>query len=92
MSVRRCPNPASIRVTRGCEAAASAGLIDVNAGSWAALTEAGGAWTVRQGGSNRIWDAIEHHVNRWREHGAPELDQFTVTATLNGHTITCPGN
>ncbi|GHD83066.1 hypothetical protein GCM10010336_73500 [Streptomyces goshikiensis] len=64
----------------------------MDAGSWAALAEAGGAWTVRQGGSDRIWDAIEDHVNRWREHGAPELDQFTVTATLYGHTITCPGN
>ncbi|MFD6183152.1 hypothetical protein [Streptomyces goshikiensis] len=30
------------------------------------------------------------HVNRRREHGAPELDRFTVTATPNGDAITWP--
>ncbi|MFD6187187.1 ATP-grasp peptide maturase system methyltransferase [Streptomyces goshikiensis] len=84
--------PRAQRITLDRDGRTEHVLIDVNAGSWAALTETDGAWTVRQGGPDRIWDAIEDHVNRWREHGAPELDRFTVTATPNGHTITWPGN
>ncbi|MET7529781.1 hypothetical protein ABZS91_08805 [Streptomyces goshikiensis] len=71
--------PRTQRITLDRDGRTEHVLIDVNAGSWAALTETDGAWTVRQGGPDRIWDAIEDHVNRWREHGAPELDRFTVS-------------
>ncbi|UQA95303.1 ATP-grasp peptide maturase system methyltransferase [Streptomyces halobius] len=64
-------------------------LIDVDAGVWAALTqEAGGTWTVRQGGPGRLWDDVERYVTRWRSDGAPGLDHFEVTVTPDGQTIT----
>lgn len=66
-------------------------LLDVDAGSWAALTESGGTWSVRQGGPDRIWDDIEEHVTRWRSDGSPTLDQFSITVTPEGQTITWPG-
>ncbi|ADI10700.1 Protein-L-isoaspartatecarboxylmethyltransferase- like protein [Streptomyces bingchenggensis BCW-1] len=65
-------------------------LIDVAGGSWAALSEAGGHWTVRQGGPYRIWDAIEDRVSRWRADGAPALERFEITVTPEGQTITWP--
>ncbi|MCX5381139.1 ATP-grasp peptide maturase system methyltransferase [Streptomyces sp. NBC_00091] len=66
-------------------------LVDVEAGSWAALTEADdGRWTVRQGGPDRIWDHIEEYVTRWRSDGAPALDRFEITITPDRQTITWP--
>ncbi|MFR9726041.1 ATP-grasp peptide maturase system methyltransferase [Streptomyces sp. MS19] len=63
-------------------------LIDVDEGSWAALTETGGRWTVRQGGPARIWDDIETHVFLWRADGAPTLDKFEITITPDEQRIT----
>ncbi|MFC4610087.1 ATP-grasp peptide maturase system methyltransferase [Streptomyces maoxianensis] len=65
-------------------------LLDVEADAWAALSEDGGRWSVRQGGPSRIWDEIEEHVTRWRADGAPPLDQFEVSVTPDGQTITWP--
>lgn len=65
-------------------------LIDVEDGSWAALTETDGIWTVRQGGPAQIWDDVEEHVERWRADGAPPLERFEVTVTADGQKITWP--
>ncbi|WP_216590521.1 ATP-grasp peptide maturase system methyltransferase [Streptomyces brasiliscabiei] len=65
-------------------------LVDVDAGSWAALSLDGGKWTVRQGGAARPWDDIEAAVTRWRADGAPGLDRFEVTVTPAGQTVTWP--
>nr|WP_240981550.1 MULTISPECIES: ATP-grasp peptide maturase system methyltransferase [unclassified Streptomyces] len=62
-------------------------FLDVDAGSWAALRRDGGRWTVRQGGSERLWDRIEEQVARWRADGAPELDRFRITVTPDAQTI-----
>ncbi|AJC58225.1 ATP-grasp peptide maturase system methyltransferase [Streptomyces sp. 769] len=65
-------------------------LIDVSAGAWASLAQVGDDWTVRQGGPARLWDVIEGHINRWRADGAPDLEQFEVTVTPEGQTVTWP--
>lgn len=63
-------------------------LIDVDAGAWAAVVQDGETWTVRQGGPTRLWDDVEETVTRWRVDGAPGLDQFEVTVTPEGQTVT----
>lgn len=65
-------------------------LIDVESGAWAALCETDGRWTVRQGGPEPIWDAVEEHVSRWRAEGAPGLERFVITVTPEGQTVTWP--
>ncbi|MGW7362325.1 ATP-grasp peptide maturase system methyltransferase [Streptomyces sp. NPDC054841] len=62
-------------------------LLDVEAGSWAALHREGLRWLVRQGGPGRVWDEVEDYVARWRRDGAPGLDQFLITATPDRQTI-----
>ncbi|MFJ7127422.1 ATP-grasp peptide maturase system methyltransferase [Streptomyces sp. NPDC098101] len=66
-------------------------VLDVGAGSWAALRRDGGRWIVRQGGPGRLWDGIEDHVTLWRQDGAPALDRFRITVTPDAQSITWPG-
>lgn len=63
-------------------------LLDVDAGAWAALTQDGDTWIVRQGGPSRLWDDIEETVAQWRADGTPGLDHFMVTVTPAGQTVT----
>ncbi|MEU7688818.1 protein-L-isoaspartate(D-aspartate) O-methyltransferase, partial [Streptomyces spectabilis] len=67
-------------------------LIDVDAGAWAALYQdtPGGQWMVRQGGPERLWDAVENDVQRWQADGAPPLERFTITVGPSGQHITWP--
>ncbi|MGW2559120.1 hypothetical protein ACWCXB_07700 [Streptomyces sp. NPDC001514] len=62
-------------------------LLDVEAGSWAALYREGSRWLVRQGGPGRVWDEVEDYVARWRRDGAPGLDRFLITATPDHQSI-----
>ena len=61
-------------------------LVDVESGSWAALYEENGRWTVRQDGSVALWDVAEEQLGRWRAAGTPALEEFTVTVTPDGQT------
>ncbi|MGW0705790.1 ATP-grasp peptide maturase system methyltransferase [Streptomyces sp. NPDC002643] len=63
-------------------------LVDVDAEAWAALTQDGDTWTVRQGGPARLWDDVEETVTQWRADGAPGLNQFEVTVTPDEQTVT----
>lgn len=63
-------------------------LLDVEAGSWAALSSDGDSWTVRQGGPDRVWDAVERTYERWLADGAPPLERFTVRVGRDGQQIT----
>ncbi|MFI1767391.1 hypothetical protein ACH41H_35815, partial [Streptomyces sp. NPDC020800] len=63
-------------------------LLDVEEGSWAALAQEGDTWTVRQGGPECLWDAIEDKVTRWRTDGAPPLEEFEVIITPEGQAAT----
>ncbi|WP_089226511.1 ATP-grasp peptide maturase system methyltransferase [Actinacidiphila glaucinigra] len=66
-------------------------LVDTDAGSWALLQPGPHGWRVRQGGPERLWDAIEDHLQRWRHDGSPALDQFRITITPDGrHAYTWP--
>ncbi|MEE1781876.1 protein-L-isoaspartate(D-aspartate) O-methyltransferase, partial [Streptomyces sp. SP17BM10] len=65
-------------------------IIDAEAGAWAALTQDGDKWTVRQGGPTRIWDDIEEHLTWWITDGSPSLERFEITVTPEGQTITWP--
>ncbi len=62
-------------------------LIDVDSGSWAAVYEDHGRWTVRQGGPEALWDTVEELLGRWQAAGAPPLEGFKVCVTPNGQTI-----
>jgi methyltransferase of ATP-grasp peptide maturase system len=61
-------------------------LIDFESGSWAALHEENGRWTVRQDGSVALWDVAEEQLGRWRAAGTPAPEKFTVTVTPDGQT------
>ncbi|MFI9251530.1 ATP-grasp peptide maturase system methyltransferase [Streptomyces sp. NPDC053069] len=61
-------------------------LIDVDSGSWAALYEENGRWTVRQDGPHALWDAAEDQLGRWYAAGAPELERFTLRVTPEGQS------
>ncbi|MFV0132796.1 ATP-grasp peptide maturase system methyltransferase [Streptomyces sp. HMX87] len=63
-------------------------LVDVEAGAWAALTQDGEHWVVRQGGVVQLWDAIEDHLLRWRADGSPTLDRFQVIVSPEGQRVT----
>ncbi|MEF9884575.1 ATP-grasp peptide maturase system methyltransferase [Streptomyces sp. P9-A4] len=65
-------------------------VLDVGAGSWAALHRDGGRWIVRQGGPDRLWDGIEDRVTRWRQDGSPGLERFRIAVTPDGQHITWP--
>lgn len=65
-------------------------LLDVDAGSWAALHRDGGRWIVRQGGPDRMWDRIEDHVAHWQRNGSPDLDRFRITVTPDAQAVTWP--
>ncbi|MCX4460156.1 hypothetical protein OOK58_57155 [Streptomyces sp. NBC_01728] len=63
-------------------------LVDVESGSWAVLYEEDGRWIVRQDGPNALWDAVEEQLGRWHAAGTPALEEFTVSVTPQGQTIT----
>ncbi|MFF7789753.1 ATP-grasp peptide maturase system methyltransferase [Streptomyces sp. NPDC007991] len=62
-------------------------LVDVEAGAWAALTQDGEHWIVRQGGPVQLWDAVEDHVLRWRANGSPALDRFQIIVTSEAQRV-----
>lgn len=63
-------------------------VLDVEGGSWASLRKSENRWLVRQGGPDRVWDAVEDHLVLWRESGSPALEEFEVTVTPEGQGIT----
>ena len=63
-------------------------LLDVATGSQATTRPTdNGAWTVRQHGPLRLWDAVEQAVMTWQEAGSPTMDTFGLTATPEGQRV-----
>ncbi|MEV7602981.1 ATP-grasp peptide maturase system methyltransferase [Kitasatospora sp. NPDC089797] len=82
--------PRAQRITLGPDGRENHVLLDVETGSWAALTRNNGQWTVRQGGPARLWDDVADHITRWRTDGSPPLERFRITVTPQGQEITWP--
>ncbi|WP_433456637.1 ATP-grasp peptide maturase system methyltransferase (plasmid) [Streptomyces sp. CA-142005] len=79
--------PAAQRLTLTQDGREQHVLVDVGSGSWAAMHEEDGRWTVRQDGPDLLWDAVEDQLGRWRASGAPPLEQCTVHIAPEGQTI-----
>ncbi|MDC2961308.1 ATP-grasp peptide maturase system methyltransferase [Streptomyces gilvifuscus] len=62
-------------------------LIDTTTGSFAALHQENDRWIVRQGGPDRLWDAVEDHLSRWHAAGTPTLKEATIRVTPAGQNI-----
>ncbi|MGI5193935.1 hypothetical protein ACQEVY_09880 [Streptomyces sp. CA-288835] len=60
-------------------------LFDTSRESFAALTQDGPEWTVRQGGPVEIWDAIEGAVTAWQESGEPDIRAVRLEVTPRSH-------
>ncbi|MFD8967070.1 ATP-grasp peptide maturase system methyltransferase [Streptomyces sp. NPDC059568] len=55
-------------------------LVDLAGPSFATLlTDGEGAFAVRQGGTVRLWDAVEDAVETWRRAGSPPQTAFGLT-------------
>lgn len=64
-------------------------FVNSETGSFAIVTEHNdGTATVNEGGPIRIWNRIESAIDRWRTAGTPPVDQFRITATPQGLSVT----
>jgi methyltransferase of ATP-grasp peptide maturase system len=63
-------------------------FLHLESASFAAVSgNAHDGYRVRQGGSVRIWDAIERAVGDWRGAGAPPVTEFRIRVTPDTHTV-----
>ncbi|MFD7922342.1 ATP-grasp peptide maturase system methyltransferase [Streptomyces sp. NPDC059740] len=60
--------------------------------SFAAFTEGGGGWTVRQGGPVPLWDTIESSLAAWQDAGTPDISRVQLRITPKTHTYWIEGN
>lgn len=82
--------PRAQRISLERDGGAETVLLDVEAGSWAALRKREETWTVRQGGPEPLWDAVEDTVRGYRRDGSPDLAQAEIVVTPDGASITWP--
>ncbi|MGW6459852.1 hypothetical protein ACWF94_28645 [Streptomyces sp. NPDC055078] len=61
-------------------------VFDPDRESFAAFTEKGETWTVRQGGPLRLWDTIEQALAAWQDAGSPDITAVRLHITQETHT------
>ncbi|MFI1678776.1 ATP-grasp peptide maturase system methyltransferase [Streptomyces sp. NPDC020607] len=61
-------------------------VLDSVTQSFAVLAPTESGWQVRQGGTRRLWDAIESAAT-WEEHGSPSTGAFGVTVSRDQQTV-----
>lgn len=61
-------------------------VFDADRESFAAFTENGSGWTVRQGGPVALWDDIERALIAWRTAGRPDIGSVRLRVTRRSHT------
>jgi len=61
-------------------------LFDADRESFAAFTENGSGWTVRQGGPVALWDDIEQALIAWQGGGRPDISAVRLRVTPSSHT------
>ncbi|MEV7782119.1 ATP-grasp peptide maturase system methyltransferase [Kitasatospora sp. NPDC088351] len=60
-------------------------LFDTDRESFAALTEDGEGWTVRQGGPAALWDSVERTLTAWHDAGRPDITAVRLQITTRAH-------
>lgn len=60
-------------------------VFDADRESFAAFTENGSGWTVRQGGPVALWDDIEQALIAWRNAGRPGISTMRLRITPQVH-------
>ncbi|HSA52520.1 MAG TPA: ATP-grasp peptide maturase system methyltransferase [Yinghuangia sp.] len=83
-----------VQFVRACsgDGRATTYLFDTRRESFAALSEGGEEWIVRQGGPVAIWDAIEAAVTAWHNAGEPDVSAVRLTVTAKAHTYSIEGD
>ncbi|MGW3433017.1 ATP-grasp peptide maturase system methyltransferase [Streptomyces melanosporofaciens] len=61
-------------------------VFDADRESFAAFTENGSGWTVRQGGPVTLWDDIERTLIAWQDDGRPDISTVRLRVTPRSHT------
>lgn len=61
-------------------------VFDADRESFAAFTENGSGWTVRQGGPVGLWDDIERTLIAWQDAGRPDISTVRLRVTPRSHT------
>lgn len=79
--------PQAQRLTMARDGRTEEVLIDVESGSWAALYEEAGRWTVRQDGPGALWDSVEELLGRWHASGTPAVEKLSVHVTPRGQDL-----
>ncbi|MCG7526063.1 ATP-grasp peptide maturase system methyltransferase [Streptomyces sp. OfavH-34-F] len=67
-------------------------LFDPDRESFAAFTESGGGWTVRQGGPVALWDTIEQSLTEWQDANRPDVTDVRLRVTREAHTYWIDGH
>ncbi|SEC01342.1 hypothetical protein SAMN04490356_2560 [Streptomyces melanosporofaciens] len=60
-------------------------VFDADRESFAAFTENGSGWTVRQGGPVALWDDIERTLIAWQDAGRPDISATRLRITARSH-------
>nr|BFD89538.1 ATP-grasp peptide maturase system methyltransferase [Kitasatospora sp. Xyl93] len=61
-------------------------LFDIERELFAAFSEDGDGWTVRQGGPARLWDRVEETLKAWQDAGRPGISTVRLHITDRAHT------